>query len=199
MAMPATRKDRTDWTVDEVLELPNDGSRYELVDGVLLVSPAPSWPHQVAVSHLMFLLQTWLNAHPIGIAGVAPCDFIFSNCRLLQPDAWVLPFGPKVRRPAQRSPTPMLVVEITSPSTARHDRKVKRPVYQSEMIPEYWIVDLDAQVIERWRPDDVRTEVIINTLEWTPSPEHSAFVLELPAFFRTVQERVDATGIADIE
>ena len=74
-------------------------------------------------------------------------------------------------------------VEVISPGSARGDRGPKRELYQRH-VPEYWIVDLDAALIERWRPGDERPEILRESLEWKPAGASSAFVLELPAFFR---------------
>ena len=70
---------------------------------------------------------------------------------------------------------PLLAVEVLSPSTARADRTVKRRLYQRAGVPEYWIVDLEARLVERWRPADERPEVLTDTLTWRPvSPAPSA-------------------------
>ena len=65
---------------------------------------------------------------------------------------------------------PLLVVEVLSPSTARYDRLVKRHRYQRAGTREYWIVDPDARLVERWRPDDERPEILEETLTWQPDP-----------------------------
>lgn len=90
------------------------------------------------------------------------------------------------------TPTPRLVRqrvllrlynEILSPSTAHHDRGIKRRYYQRNRTPEYWAVDAQQQLIERWRPDTVPAEVARNTLEWQPAPEHPALTLDLDVLF----------------
>ena len=80
----------------------------------------------------------------------------------------------------------VLAVEVLSPSTARADRRVKLRLYQRQHVPEYWIVDVDARLIERWRPDDERPEILAETLEWQPDPAHPPLVIDLPAYFRDV-------------
>ena len=62
-----------------------------------------------------------------------------------------------------------VVIEATSPSTARGDRLRKRVIYQDQLVQEYWLVDVDARVVERWRPDDTRPEILADYL--TPSPK----------------------------
>ncbi len=63
----------------------------------------------------------------------------------------------------------LLAVEILSPSSQRADRTVKRRLFQRERVPEYWIVDIDARLVSRWRPDDTRPEEIDGRLEWAPA------------------------------
>jgi Uma2 family endonuclease len=77
------------------------------------------------------------------------------------------------------------VVEILSPSTARFDRIVKRRRFQKAGI-EYWIVDLDARAVERWRPQDERPEIVDERLTWHPEGAARPLKLELVQFFREV-------------
>ena len=77
----------------------------------------------------------------------------------------------------------MLAVEVLSPSTARRDRREKRRLYQ-RFADEYWIVDLDARLVERWRPGDVRPEVLDETLSWQPAGAVEPLVVDLAAYFR---------------
>jgi Uma2 family endonuclease len=74
---------------------------------------------------------------------------------------------------------------VLSPSSAQHDRVRKRPLYQRH-VPEYWIVDLDARLVERWRPDDDRPEILTGVLAWHPAGASEPFRLELPAYFAQV-------------
>ena len=81
----------------------------------------------------------------------------------------------------------LVAIEILSPSTARYDRGVKRLRYQRARVPEYWIVDLDGRVVERWRPDDSRPEVLADRLQWS-SGDGAELELDLREFFREVAE-----------
>ena len=84
---------------------------------------------------------------------------------------------------------PTLAVEILSPGTAGRDRGIKRRLYQQAEVPEYWIVDLDARLVERWRPGDERPEILSETLTWQPSESASPFELDLAGFFAEVLDR----------
>jgi Uma2 family endonuclease len=76
------------------------------------------------------------------------------------------------------------VIEVLSPATARYDRLVKRRRFQRVRIPGYWIVDLDARVVERWRPEDDRPEILAETLDWTPAGTEPGLTIDLPRLFQ---------------
>lgn len=188
MGMPAQPQD-LEWTVERAHALPDDGNRYEVLDGELFVTPAPAWRHQGAVGLLYPPLLAYVLERRIGWAIVAPADVVFSPRRLLQPDLFVVPW----REPGAPTLTPtttrlLLAVEILSPSTARADRQRKRAIYQSEGVPEYWIVDADARLVERWRPGDERPEILATTLEWQPRADREAFALDLGRYFDGLSE-----------
>ena len=77
-------------------------------------------------------------------------------------------------------------MEVLSPSTARADRQVKRRRYQRHGVPEYWIVDLDARLVERWRPADERPEILAERLEWRAVPEAPPLEIDLGEYFSEV-------------
>ncbi len=182
MVMPETT-DR--WTRERVLALPDDGNRYELFDGELLVTPAPAGLHQFAVVLLQRLIDPYVLSQQLGWTFTCAADLRLGGEQLSQPDLFVVP-----EIPADRSwahfPNPILVVEILSPGSARFDRLVKRRRFQRAGIPEYWIVDLDARTIERWRPGDERGEVLDEHLTWRPAGATEDLVLDLPTWFSEV-------------
>src|SRR4051812_21874526 len=183
MVMPLLRED---WTVDDLLDLPDDGNRYEVVDGELLVTPAPTLPHQRAVQSLWLQLDNYLKMQPIGEAFGVAVDVIFTPRRGLQPDVLVMPFAAGGKR-AQRFLDVgrlLLAIEVLSPSTALADRVKKRRVYREEGVPEYWIVDLDARAIERSTPNDERVEIVDAFIDWLPEGAASPLRIEIDAFFR---------------
>lgn len=173
------------WTREEVLALPDDGNRYELFDGELLVTPAPTGLHQVALVRLFEIIAPYVRLHGLGEPLVSPADLDLGGDQLSQPDVFVVPFLPP-DRDWRKFPSPILIVEILSPSTGRADRSIKRRRFQRAGIPEYWIVDLDARTIERWGPMDERPEILDERLHWHPPGASSALELDLPAFFRGV-------------
>jgi Uma2 family endonuclease len=182
MAMPATV-----WTTAMARALPDDGKRYEVIDGELFVTPAPTLLHQRAAGLLYELLAPYARAQSIGETLMAPADVLTTPHVTVQPDVFVAPLIDG-RRPASWDEvrTLVLAVEVLSPSTARADRQVKRRLYQRERVAEYWIVDVDARLIERWRPDDERPEILVAQLEWKLDPARPPLVIDLPAYFRDV-------------
>lgn len=176
-----------EWTADMVRALPDDGKRYEVVDGELLVTPAPRSPHQRALSRLFRLLDQYVNQHGIGELLWSPADLELDNRNMVQPDLFVLPLPADLSAPEwPRLPSVRLAIEVLSPSTARHDRFTKRRLYQRAGVPEYWIVDLDARSVERWRPEDERAELVGDVLTWQPDPAPPPLAINLSAYFAGV-------------
>lgn len=127
-----------DWfTADDLDSMPDDGQRYELLDGEILVTPAPRVIHQSAVLELVYALKAAL---PSGMRILtAPTDVRFSLKRQFQPDVLVVVDGP-LDVPRIEGP-PLLVVEVLSKSTRSRDLIGKRAAYQDAGVPSYWLVD----------------------------------------------------------
>lgn len=175
------------WTVDEVRALPDDGMRYEVVDGQLLVTPAPSWTHGEAVQELQYRLHAWLRKVGIGHVKVAPADVVLGPRTLVQPDLFVVPLV-NGRRPDDwtEAGRMLLAVEVLSPGTARRDRIVKRELYQRTHVPEYWIVDVDTRAVERWRANELRAELLAERIEWRPEGVEEPLIIDLAEYFADV-------------
>ncbi len=184
MGMPQTAPE---WTAEMVRALPDDGKRYEVIDGELFVTPAPRLLHQRAVGEILFALREYVRRHHLGEALSSPADIEFDPKTLVQPDVFVAPLF-EGRRPHSWKEVQGLVlaVEVLSPSTARADRVVKRRRYQQAAVPEYWVFDLDAGLVERWRPGDQRPELLSDALSWQPLPSAEALTIDLAAFFSEV-------------
>lgn len=178
--------ERRDWTVEQLRALPDDGRRYEVIDGELFVTPAPSWLHQRAVRELQFILHPYALLCSLECLA-APAEVTFSPRRSVEPDLLVVPTvdGRWAGRYEDVGRL-VLAVEVISPSTARMDRHRKRKLYQSEAVPEYWIVDAAARFVERWRPGDDEPEIRVDSLSWQPDADRAPLVLDLAAYFRSV-------------
>jgi len=182
MGMPAQQ---TEWTAEMARALPDDGKRYEVLDGELFVTPATSPRHQSAVMALLRRLDPYVRANGLGETLPSPADIEFSSRRLVQPDVFVVPVSTKLHDWRDVT-TLLLAAEVLSLSTARADRLAKRVIYQSQRVPEYWIVDLDARVIERWTPADDRPEILTETLAWQPPSAVPPLLIELYPFFAEI-------------
>lgn len=186
------------WTAAQVRALPDDGQRYEAVDGELLVTPAPSWSHQRAVAIVWRMLDDHVRTRSLGEAVISPADVELDAHTVVQPDVFVVPLidGWRMNDWSDINGRLLLAIEVLSPSSARADRHVKRKRYQGAGIPEYWIVDLDARLIERWRPDDARPEILTERLVWSPAANADSLELDVAEYFRQVggSRRVAGSG-----
>lgn len=136
-----------EWTVADLAGTPDDGLRYELVDGVLLVSPAPSNRHQIAVGELHVLLR---DACPADCrVMLAPTDYQPTDRRSLQPDLLVARRADVGDAPI--SAPLVLAVEVLSPSTRSVDLLLKHGVYAESGVQAYWVVDPLVPSVRAWR------------------------------------------------
>jgi Uma2 family endonuclease len=184
MSMPTLKRQ---WTVADLADLPDDGKRYEVIDGELLVTPAPTWAHQAAVGALFTILTNYVRAEAIGYAFVAPADVLFSPRRAVQPDLFVVP-PVDGRRPENFAEAKrlLLAVEVLSSGTGRSDRVVKRTIFREECVEEYWIVDLESRTFERSTPADPRVEVLADELSWHPEGARAPLLVDLTSYFADV-------------
>jgi Uma2 family endonuclease len=184
MGMPAAPPDVT--TIEELLALPADGLRHELLDGVHVVTPAPALFHQFMVRELMALFIPTLQGQDRFHLLSSPADIVLGARTLVQPDVFVIERQPgKPLRRWEDVGVPVLAIEILSPTTAPRDRGAKRRIYQRAGVAEYWIVDLDARLIERWRPGDERPEILDARLVWQVG-DLPGMTIEVPALFARV-------------
>jgi Uma2 family endonuclease len=162
------------WTYDEFVRLPTSGStRYEVIDGELAVTPAPTSRHQIVVGNLVLALGAFAREHALGTLFPGPIDVLFGEGDYLEPDlAFMRADRAHLVSDRGIEGTPDLVVEILSPSTAHRDRGIKLERYHHFGVPEYWIVDLDARTVEVWRLAEAAEAPKIagaqGRLRWTP-------------------------------
>ena len=174
------------WTPDRVwAELVQEDQawpRYELLEGELVVTPAPkSYDHQRVIRGLLLRLHAYLEREPVGEVLFAPADIRLDPASTTQPDLFVLSVG--------RGVTGLLLAcEALSPGSRRHDRVRKRRYYAARGVADYWVVDAESRLFERNGPDE-RVTVHEETLLWHPAGAREPFVLDVPAFFA---EELDA-------
>ena len=174
------------YTADMVRALPEDGNRYEVVYGELLVTPAPRPWHEVVQRRLISALDNYLREHPVGEVLGSRADISWGPDVLLSPDVFVVPLEQARTLDWSRMRDLLLVAEILSPSSARHDRFLKRHRYQEAGVPLYWIVDGDARRVEVWTPGSCPPAFEEKRLVWEPAGTGEPFTVELSDLFRPV-------------
>ncbi len=141
------------FTADMVRAFPDDGNRYELVAGELLVTPAPASPHQRIVLRLARRLADHCDVEGRYETMISPADISWGDDEtLVQPDVFVVPRDEAVAGDWAATRTLVLVAEVLSPSTARHDRFTKRRLYQARKVATLWLVNAADRSVEVWTP-----------------------------------------------
>ena len=145
-------------TYEDYCTTPDD-ERYELLDGKLMMVPAPNMKHQRVLVTLTGTLNDFTREHGLGTVYVAPCDVVLSDTDVVQPDVLF------ISRAREHTVTddnvrgaPDLVIEILSPSTADRDLGYKHGLYGRHGVLEYWIVDPMAETVAVHRQGDGRLE-----------------------------------------
>lgn len=181
MAMPA--ESPTYWTKAAVQALPDDGQRYELAWGELLVTPAPAPRHERILARLLEVLFPYVRKHGLGQVFFSKAELSWGDDTRFQPDIMVVP-------PAEAHATrwedvqhPTLVVEILSPSSTRYDRFTKRHANQYGGVPAYWVVDPDLRLVEVWEPASQAPLVERERVTWAPPGAAAPLHLELRTIF----------------
>ena len=183
MGMPA--QSDTYHTREMVLSLPDDGKRYELVHGELLVSPSPAMRHQIVLGALHSMLHEYLTRVPVGRVLFSPADITWGSTAdiLVQPDLFVIGAEDVAKRMWDDLRSFLLFVEVLSPSTARYDRFTKRRLYQEMNVPLYWVVDPVARQVEVWRPETQVPHIEREQLVWRAESATEALTIDLPSLY----------------
>ncbi len=149
-AQPRTRRQLL--TYDDYLTFPDsDGIRKEIIEGELFMSPAPSIKHQLILRNLFRSLDKFIMENSLGEVFFAPCDVIFSNINVMQPDIlYISNENYEILTALNIKGAPDLIIEILSPSSIETDRIFKKLVYEKFGVKEYWIVDPQEEMIEVW-------------------------------------------------
>jgi Uma2 family endonuclease len=185
MGMPATH---ANWTVDMLDALPDDGQRYEIIDGELYVTPAPSDVHQLVAGAFYRRVEEYVRTTDVGRALFSPADVRKGDRtrNRVQPDVFAVRLigGKRPRYPYALADL-LLAIEIESPSNSLLDYQVKRQLYLTNGVGEYWIANADARVVSRWRGPDDPGEVFSRRIEWHPAGVTVPLVIDLAELFET--------------
>lgn len=178
--------------LDDLRAMPEDGWRHEIIDGELVVSPAPSPPHQLLVYVLYGLLPQYVSARRRGVVFGAPIDVKFSDFSGLQPDMCFVVAGRRgVRQGGFLVGAPDLIVEVLSPSTTRHDLRTKRDVYERHGVREYGALDPGTERVLVHRLIGGRYKAELDDQRGVRSDVIDGIVLDVPALFAQVREMLE--------
>ncbi len=176
------------WTSTDLDVLPDDGKRYEIVDGELYVSKQPHWDHQEVCGRIYAALLAWSNQSGAGRANIAP-GVIFAEDDDVAPDViWAsnarLAQG---LRDGKLYAAPELAVEVLSPgiTNERRDREAKLKLYSRRGVDEYWIVDWRARTVDVYRRAGtvLQQEAILTATDVLESPLLPGFASRVATFF----------------
>src|SRR5579883_3456358 len=138
-----------DWTYEMYAALPDNGHRYEIVQGVLMMAPAPEPAHQGVIQQINHYLYERIFLTDRGLVFTRPLDVVFSAQQVTLPDVLVLLAEHLERLKEKYIEGPSdLAVEVISPRSITYDRLVKYNLYEQAGVPEYWLVNVKAQNIE---------------------------------------------------
>jgi len=179
--MPAWRY----YTAADLQEMPEDGNKYEVVHGELLVSPSPRMLHQLVVGRLVQRFGNYLDTHPAG--KVYPGgDVGFGEDSLVVPDLLVLDLESAGTGSWAEANPPLLAIEVLSPTSIRADRFTKRRLYQEIGVPVYWLVDAEAKTVEVWTPETRFPVTEHAEIRWHPDGAAEPLAIPLAELFREV-------------
>jgi len=188
------------WTYSDLVALPDDQLRHELIDGEHFVSPSPTTTHQEISKRLFRTLDAFVERHRLGEVLYAPFDVKLSAWTVLVPDLVYFTAArfAQVVNEKHATAAPDLVVEILSPGTRRRDLGLKRAVYDREGVGEYWIVDPAAQTItalRRPRPGGGLSDIVVYvpaSRDALESPLLPGLQIRLRDVFRSARGRAAA-------
>ncbi|MBI4551226.1 MAG: Uma2 family endonuclease [Candidatus Latescibacteria bacterium] len=158
----------TDLTYEDFLTLPDDGKRYEILDGELHVTPSPLTTHQRAVMNLGALLHHHVRRNGLGEVFLAPPDVILAETTIVEPDLlFIARQRAKIITRANIRGAPDLIVEVLSRRTARVDRGRKKKLYARYGVQHYWLVDPDTRSVEVYALENGKYRLIGHYTEHT--------------------------------
>jgi Uma2 family endonuclease len=182
----------TRWTSSDLELMPDDGKRYEIIDGELYMSKQPHWYHQYICGKLFAKLDNWNEITRLGQVNIAP-GIIFAEDDDVAPDAvWISNdrLSTALGADGKLYAAPELVIEVLSPGSAneRRDRKAKLKLYSQRGVSEYWIVDWRTRSIEVYRREQTQLQLVATLFEadTLESPLLPDFALPIARLFELI-------------
>lgn len=176
------------YTIEDLARFPDDSQRYELVEGMLIVTPAPGDVHEVVLHRLHMALGNFLD--PTSAAYIVGRSEIERGVDThLEPDLMVYPSSYRLGTPWKEVREWWLAVEVFSRSSVIYDREIKSGVYLALGVAEVWLVDPRGHTVEVCRAGD-EPHVVSDRLSWIPPRGHRGLVIDLAEIFRDI-DRAD--------
>ncbi len=143
------RREKRKYSYEDYMKIPDDGKRYEILNGELIMSPSPTTLHQRVVGKLFTELKIFVEKNNLGEVFISPYDVILNDNDIVQPDIiFMSNENVNIITDENIKGSPDLLVEILSPSTGYYDLVEKKDIYEKSGIKEYWIVDPQKKWIE---------------------------------------------------
>ncbi len=174
------------FTAAEYREMPDDGRRYQLVEGELFMAPALNTFHQFVQSNLLYMLKHYLRQHPIGHVLGAPCDIYIDELNVFQPDVLFISTANAARIHDEGiRGAPDLAIEILSPSSAAVDRR-KRTLLAKAGTVEFWQIDPALRQVQRFvfAENQAKPIALIDEPETFTTPLFPDLIVETSEIFR---------------
>ena len=185
------------WTSKDLESLPDDGKRYEIIDGELYVSKQPHYYHQLVCAELGYLLQVWSRESKLGQLNYAP-GLIFADDDDVAPDIVWSSFSRLktiLQTDGKLHAAPELVIEVLSPGPRNEsrDREAKLKLYSRRGVSEYWIVDWIARRVEVYRREQVQLDLVSTLFEsgTLTSPLLPSFSCPLADLFKGIPSHTE--------
>jgi Uma2 family endonuclease len=176
-------------TVDDLDAMPEDGNRYEVIEGELFVSRAPGLPHQILSGNIFYQFKKYLDNHPLGLVIATP-GLVFSQYSGVIPDIVFFTHGrgEGIISGERLVAAPDIVIEILSPGRENisRDRVAKRQLYAKHSVNEYWIVDSEDRAVEIYRLTSEKLELatMLRDQDEITSPLLPGFTCPLASVFK---------------
>ncbi|MEW5694303.1 MAG: Uma2 family endonuclease [Candidatus Hydrogenedentota bacterium] len=147
MSTVATEEEK--WTYQDYVQFPDNGKRYQIIQGEVYMSPAPVPYHQRIIRKLGKIIDEFITRSNLGEVFYAPCDVVFSDENVVQPDIFFISTAKlSIITDKCIEGVPDLIIEITSPYTQKIDKLLKKRLYEIYRVQEYWIVDVDKKTLQ---------------------------------------------------
>lgn len=176
------------FTVADYMRLP-EKPRFELIEGDFLLAPAPNTWHQAVSQEVQMALYLWVKEHALGVVFPAPTDVVLSDVNVVQPDILFIANDHRriITKPNIQG-APDFIVEIVSPKQTSRDLIVKKALYEKFAVPEYWVIDPEAETIAVFLLEEGQfKQTIFGKGDVVGSSAVRGFTLDVIALFQAVK------------